>query len=354
MSDSYYVGWDIGGAHLKVAVLDASGIVVFVNQYDTPIWLGLKHLEQAFKQCITDIEGLLNQNDVFHGVTMTAELSDHFFSREQGVMAIVNLIDNISFFKQQYYYSIKHSFVLNKDVKSNYLSIASANWHCTATFAAQYINQGILVDFGSTTTDIIPFKKQRVLGSAITDHDRLCSGELLYTGMKRTPVMAVVDQVVYKGNRVQVMAEKFATMADVYRIIGKLSENAGDTTADNRSDSILNSMVRLRRMIGLDQIDDKQSEINTIDMAKQIHNHQIAKIKQSFINIKSHYFNNENFTLLAAGCGSELLEPIADSCSVRYKLFNEVFEYETSLTGDIQSCISAVAVAGLLRMKHGY
>jgi uncharacterized hydantoinase/oxoprolinase family protein len=38
MSFNTYIGWDIGGAHLKVASIDHAGAVNFVNQLATPMW----------------------------------------------------------------------------------------------------------------------------------------------------------------------------------------------------------------------------------------------------------------------------------------------------------------------------
>ena len=35
---SNYIGWDIGGAHLKVASVNQAGKVEFVEQFATPLW----------------------------------------------------------------------------------------------------------------------------------------------------------------------------------------------------------------------------------------------------------------------------------------------------------------------------
>ena len=49
-------------------------------------------------------------------------------------------------------------FVDSEEAKRNHLKVASANWHALATFAGRYAPNGraILIDIGSTTTDIIP------------------------------------------------------------------------------------------------------------------------------------------------------------------------------------------------------
>ena len=52
----------------------------------------------------------------------------------------------------------------------------------------------ILLDMGSTTTDIIPIESGRVRALGRTDPDRLATGELVYSGALRTPVEALVRE----------------------------------------------------------------------------------------------------------------------------------------------------------------
>jgi len=41
------VGWDIGGAHVKAAVMNADGEVTGIYQQPSPLWKGMEHLQQA-------------------------------------------------------------------------------------------------------------------------------------------------------------------------------------------------------------------------------------------------------------------------------------------------------------------
>ncbi len=41
------VGWDIGGAHIKAAVMNADGDVTGIYQQPCPLWKGMEHLQQA-------------------------------------------------------------------------------------------------------------------------------------------------------------------------------------------------------------------------------------------------------------------------------------------------------------------
>lgn len=53
----------------------------------------------------------------------------------------------------------------------------------------------ILVDIGSTTTDIIPIRNGSEAARGKYDIERLNTGELVYTGMLRTNVATIVDRV---------------------------------------------------------------------------------------------------------------------------------------------------------------
>ena len=77
------VGYDIGGAHLKVAAVE-DGRLVLVRQIACPLWQGPEQLDAAFDEAA----GLSGAAAV-HAVTMTAELTEIFESRQAGVIAIL-------------------------------------------------------------------------------------------------------------------------------------------------------------------------------------------------------------------------------------------------------------------------
>ena len=83
---SNYIGWDIGGAHIKVANVNNIGKVLYAEQYATPIWKGFSILEDQLNY----IEKQLPKERIFHGLTMTAELVDIFNSRKDGVVKVID------------------------------------------------------------------------------------------------------------------------------------------------------------------------------------------------------------------------------------------------------------------------
>src|SRR5690606_18055753 len=107
---------------------------------------------------------------------------------------------------------------------------------------------------------------------------RLISDELIYTGVVRTPVMAVVQNALFKGIKIGVMAEYFATMADVYRITGELDEAHDQSeTADGGEKTFAASARRLSRMIGHEV--DNESPDCWRHFALHVRNQQLHKIQ---------------------------------------------------------------------------
>ena len=131
--------------------------------------------------------------------------------------------------------------------------IASANWHATAALAASRVRDGLLVDTGSTTTDLVPFRDGGVTARGYSDGERLTDHELIYAGVVRTPVMAIAREAPFQGRMQGVAAERFATMADVYRLTGDLAHDADPyPTPDHGGKSVEESAARLARMLGRD------------------------------------------------------------------------------------------------------
>ena len=135
------------------------------------------------------------------------------------------------------------------------LLVAAANWHALARFAGRFAKRGaaLLIDIGSTTCDTIPLVDGQPQAAGTTDLDRLLSGELVYTGVERSPVCAIVQRVPYRDQQCPVAQELFATSRDVYLLLGDLREDPKNLhTADNRPATKAAARVRLGRMIGAD------------------------------------------------------------------------------------------------------
>jgi probable H4MPT-linked C1 transfer pathway protein len=240
-------GWDLGGAHVKLAELDADGHLVRAQQAPCRLWLGMDQLEQALLEL-----GGGDVRHVRHAVTMTGELVDLFPDRAAGVDAIIGTFLRVTG-AQDVVVLAGDALVAPDEARERWHEVASANWRATARLAARLAGEALVIDVGSTTTDLMLVAGGIPVDGATDDHERLAAQTLVYTGVVRTPLMALARHVPFRGRTVGLMAEYFATTGDVYRILGTLDPACDHAdTADGRGKSKAESIVRLARMVGLD------------------------------------------------------------------------------------------------------
>ncbi len=340
------IGWDIGGAHVKAAAINKEGKIIAIYQQPCPLWKGLDQLRNAVTRIMHDASGAHYR----HAVTMTGELVDLFEHREDGVRQIIDAMTTLLPQKSCLIFAGLEGFLASDQVEaSHYQAIASANWLASASFAAQKVGSGLFVDIGSTTTDILLLNEGKVMAKGFTDYQRLLSGELVYTGIVRTPVMAVAQSALDRGQEIGLMAEYFATMADVYRVTGELNEHHDQCeTADGAEKSIEASARRLSRMIGCDFIPEELPRWR--QFAENIRTQQLQKIQYGcqlhFQNVKP----SENMPMIGAGVGRFLVKQLAKSSGNPYLDFSDFFpENSNPSTLTASDCAPAVAVACLAR-----
>lgn len=251
MADATWIGWDIGGAHLKAAAVDGAGRVVAAVQRPCALWRGLDQLEGALDEAKAALPPAA-WTRARHAATMTGEMVDLFDDRATGVQAIAALLQR-RLPGSPMLFSGDRGFVGVDEAAACAAALASANWLATAQWVARRAGDALLVDIGSTTTDLVPLRGGRIASDCRGDFERLVASELVYCGIARTPLMALAEAVPFEGLRVPLMAEYFATTADVYRLTGELDERADQhPAADSGAKTPLASARRLARMIGCD------------------------------------------------------------------------------------------------------
>jgi probable H4MPT-linked C1 transfer pathway protein len=346
MIKSNMMGWDIGGAHLKAAVVAHSGEVIAVFQQPCPLWKGLDQLQVAASHILHDASAW----ECRHALTMTGELVDLFDDRDDGVKQIIATMTKLLPQKQCLVFAGLTGFIEAKQVQSqHYQAIASANWLASATYAAQKLGNGLFVDIGSTTTDILVLKDGQVLAQGYTDYQRLISRELVYTGIVRTAVMAVAQIANDQDHEIGLMAEYFATMADVYRVTGELNEvHDQSETADGAEKTIAASARRLSRMIGSDFFPDELPRWR--EFAENIRGQQLQKIQSACqVHIQNQAILKVN-PIIGAGVGRFLVKQVAQLLDYPYHDFSDLFPAPASQTGlTTADCAPAVAVAYLAK-----
>jgi probable H4MPT-linked C1 transfer pathway protein len=252
------LGWDIGGANLKVARLDGrSAGEPLVVEEPFPVWRDPHKLSSA----LVKTAGRVGVADVM-ALTMTAELADCFATKRQGVLFVLEAFRTAFPEAEGWVYGVDGRFRSIEAAREHPSRVAAANWMAGATLVARSCPDALFLDVGSTTTDIIPIVAGRVVARGHSDVGRLRSGELVYTGALRTPVCAVVRWLPLGAHRCRVAAEHFAIAADVHRWLGRITETDYTCeTPDGRGRSVDEAGARLARMIcsdveelGLDDI----------------------------------------------------------------------------------------------------
>lgn len=250
-----WIGLDVGGANLKAA--DASGRAAAV---DFPLWKQPEKLASALKKLIRDLGGAENI-----AVTMTGELADCFQTKREGVTFIAKACLEAAPKSKVVFYSVKGEFLTLTKAIAKWEKIAASNWHALASWSAAHAQSpgaGLVIDVGSTTTDIVPIRKKRVCCKGWNDTERLILGELVYTGIERSSIAGITPKLPLRGKLVPVMNELFATSLDAWLLLGDIVEDENNTnTADGRPATKGFAQARLARMVGgdLTMISSKES-----------------------------------------------------------------------------------------------
>lgn len=264
-----WLGMDIGGANIKLAM--ANG---YARSEIFPLWKFPDQLGAAIGRLLEEVPG-------FDGIalTMTGELADCYATREEGVCRILDQLTSVFPANLVKVYTVGGQWLSPSAAARVPWDVAASNWHALTAMALRWTEakNGLVIDIGSTTTDIIPFAKNKVQTLAKTDSDRLLQGQLVYTGVRRTPICAVTRTLPLRGHECPVMAELFATMDDAFLVIGDVPEDATDKdTADGRPRTIDCAKARLARMVGEDASTLCHWEIENI--AKYAIEHQAEQI----------------------------------------------------------------------------
>lgn len=339
------VGWDIGGAHVKAALLH-DGRVADVAQWPCPLWQGLPHLERALDAAAARWP---QATGAAHALTMTGEMADGFADREDGVRRIAAAV--AARWPQLRCWGGDAGWLDAREAAGHWAAVASANWLATASHAAQGLARGVLVDIGSTTTDFIAFAGGRVATAARTDAQRLARGELVYHGVVRTPLCALAPRVGWRGDTLNVMNEFFATTADAYRLTGELDPaHDQQPTADGAAKDLAATRQRVARMIGLDARDGTAAD--WLSLAHGWRAAQVAVLADNLRRVVEAHGLGDDAVAVAAGCGAFL---VPDVLAAAGGGVHRVLAYgsgvarlaDPALAGWANVCAPCIAVAAL-------
>jgi probable H4MPT-linked C1 transfer pathway protein len=338
-------GWDLGGAHAKLAVLDDEGRVRRAEQVPCELWRGIGRLDEALAQLLTGVDAR-----AVHAITMTGELTDGFETREQGVRAIADAFVRMVRGGEARFFT-GSGFATAQEAYGQWQHVASANWFAPLRLTAQLLPEALVIDVGSTTTDIGLVAESKVHARGHDDRTRLSFEELVYTGVVRTPLMAIASHVPFDGEWTSVMAEHFATTADLYRITGEL-DGAYDqaATADGRPRSRLHSMQRLARLIGCDAAQGPEEAWSRL--ARWLAGEQRAKLLRACERQLSRGLLSEAAPIVGLGVGRFIAARIAAQLERDYVSFADLAGVAREHARAVDVCGPAFAVARLAFEAH--
>jgi probable H4MPT-linked C1 transfer pathway protein len=338
------VGWDIGGAHLKAARAE-QGCIVAAVQLPSTLRAGLEALTGAFAQAKARM-GAGHR----HVVTMTGELADTFASREEGVERLARLAgeqltgEKSPSAEPVSLYAGRAGFITLDRARAHVSDVASANWHASAALVARHHAEALFVDMGSTTTDIVPIAEHAIAARGYTDAERLASGELVYTGLVRSFVMATADRAPFAGAWTRLIAENFANMADAHRVLGTLPDGVDQMgTADGRAKTPEASRARLARMVGADAAEADADA--WAGFAAWLAEAQIRAITDGALLALSGRPLRRDAPVVGAGIGTGVIRELARRIGRRYLDFDALLAVAPEMRETARHCAPAAALA---------
>ena len=334
------IGWDIGGVNTKAAVV-VDGRIAAAQGRAFELQRAPESLAGVLQELAAAVtSGVVGSGAaVRHAVTMTAELSQMFRSKREGVHFVLDALAQAFPSSDVQVYAVDGRFLDPDRARAEPLQVAAANWAATARAVAVKHPDAILIDTGTTTTDVIAIAGGRVAATGWTDPDRLASGELVYTGALRTPTEAIASHIWVKGRKYGVSAEGFALSGDVHVWRGDLAPaDYTVPTPDGRGPERIFAGERLRRVICADP--ELVDEAGVSEIAQALARAQAARITEAIIRVRGS--RTELRTAVVTGLGAFLGAAAAKAVGL------DVVDLADELGTDAAHYAPAAAVAILL------
>lgn len=327
-----WLGIDIGGANLKAASSCGEA-----HSRRFALWKSPHDLPHEILEVIESFD-----ESAPIAITMTGELADCFASKQKGVQAIVRAVEASLPNRQTKYYLTTGQFVDADQAASDWRYAAASNWHALATYVGtQHKPVNLLIDFGSTTCDIIPIRNGCPCGVGQTDPERILASELVYTGVDRSPVCSVLPYAEFRGRRVILAQEWFATMSDAYLLLGDDYPDEKDCeTADGRPKSIACASQRMARMLCADVSEVTSTDL--VSIARQAKDAQRAAVQDAAKSVIERMTGSVDSLALSGQGEARLSEWFSGSMP-----HNDQIRLSQSMGDSVSRCAPAFAVAAL-------
>jgi probable H4MPT-linked C1 transfer pathway protein len=267
------IGLDVGGANTKAVWRNGDERRAVSRPFE--VWRDREALVAVIREVVA---GVAPEPVEAVALTTTAELSDAFRTKREGVEFVLDAAEAALDGPRLLAFTTSGELVSFAEARARATEVAAANWLASALAVAALYPDALVVDVGSTTTDVIPIAGGRVVATGRTDLDRLLAGELVYTGALRTNLAAIAPHAPVRGGSCPVASELFAISADVHLILGHLAP-AGYTcaTPDGRPATVEFARERVARLVCADA---EQLAVGEIDaVAAFLHAEQVRQIE---------------------------------------------------------------------------
>lgn len=343
------LGLDIGGANTKAAYVQTMGdtireVQVFAEYF--PVWRHSEDLGQVLQKLKEAAGGRFDAV----GVTMTAELSDIYQTKREGVEHILECTRKV--FSEMPIYVLNTDAILEspEDALRAPLGVAAANWAATGWLVAQYFENCIVVDVGSTSTSIIPIINGKLAAQGKTDLDKLVCGELVYTGSLRTNLAAITQTVPIRNTMATVSSELFTLSGDIHIILNHItSKQYTCETADGKGTTHKEALTRLARLICADI--EMLTEKELLQIAQYVYEKQIRQITTGLNKVYQYAKTNATtkIPIITTGLGKDFL---ARRAAEQIGTDIVIMDLGKLLPDKVSLATPAVGVA-LITAKHG-
>lgn len=345
------VGWDVGGANIKATLMEVQGpkakrLKTVVKYF--PIW---KEGKEKLQPTLEGVKrGLVGSSSVdVVGVTMTIELSDVYRMKRDGVCYVLDCIEDLFPGASVLVVDADGHLRGPEEARAEHLKVAGANWGATAWMVARWVRDCILLDVGSTTTDIVPILDGRIAAKGKNDTERLATGELVYTGALRTNVSTIVPSVPFRGRMARVASELFALSADVHLILGNITEDEYSTeTADGRGRSKEEALSRVARVVCADT--EMLDERDILLIAEHVYQKQLEQIGDALKQVSETIGPEQRKApIIVTGLGRNFLGAEA----TRRLGFEEIVDLADRIGRDASIAAPSAAVAMMAAFERG-
>ncbi len=307
------IGWDIGGANTKAAFIRTKNGCVeelkTASEY-FPVWKDPNKLANVLLKLKERLRGTATLDCM--GLTMTAELSDAYQTKREGVNHILTCAAQAFTGVPVFVLDVDATLKPIDSAKTEPLRVAAANWAATGWLVSQLIKTCVIVDVGSTSTSIIPVVDGQIVAAGKTDLEKLMNGELVYTGSLRTNVAAIVNSIPLREGTARVSSELFAQSGDAHLVLGNITEEEYTTeTADGRGKARREAMARLARLVCADI--EMLTEQEIIQIARYIHNKQVEQVAERLSQVYSRVrsLTTAKIPVVVTGIGKDFLAKTA-------------------------------------------